>query len=121
MLDLTNSLRRQVRIITKEVKLDRPRQISLHRLLEIFAGDVEPTTKEQAYLIDRHRQHELKYDPPDCVERKLARMIAKAVGQPDPYGTDGMSEVEPRAWDWADYREKQRRHEEDRRLEALDS
>jgi hypothetical protein len=108
MRDLTNSLRRQVRLITRKVKIDRPRQISLDRLLRIFAGNAEPTPEEQGYLIDYHRQHELNYGPPDQIDRLLARKMAELTGEPDPYGTDGMSESERRARDWGDYHEKER-------------
>jgi hypothetical protein len=89
--------------------------IRVERLLRILAGDVKPTPAEELYLINHQRQHELKYDPPDCIERKLARLIAKAEGRPDPYGTDGLSEAERRAWDWADYRGQERE-----RCEELD-
>jgi hypothetical protein len=112
MRDTTNSLKRQLQQIARKVKVTSPDRISPDRLLRIIAGEVEPTPAEQAYLIDLHRQHELDYDPPDSIERKLARMIAKINGEPDPYGTDGLSEVERRAYDWADYRKKQGRGEE---------
>jgi hypothetical protein len=59
-------------------------------------------------------------DLPDTLDRMLARRIAKRKGEPDPYGTDGMRKAERRAWDWADYREKKRQREADRRVEALD-
>ena len=112
MRDTTNILQRQLQQIARKVKVSSPDRISLDRLLRIFAGEVEPTPEEQAYLIDHRRQHELDYDPPDSIERLLERKMAKLDGQPDPYGTDGMSEAERRAWDWADYREKQRQLEE---------
>jgi hypothetical protein len=57
------------------------------------------------------RQHEFDCDPPDSIDRLLARKIAKLSGEPDPYGTAGMSEAERRARDWADHREKQRPRE----------
>jgi hypothetical protein len=56
----------------------------------------------------------LDYDPPDSIERLLARESAKLKGERDPYGCDGMSEAERRARDWADYHEQERR-----RLEEL--
>jgi hypothetical protein len=78
-----------------------------------FESLFRPAKEEaQAAVEELFRQHELKYDPPDCIERKLARLIAKAEGRPDPYGTDGLSEAERRACDWADYRKKQRQREE---------
>jgi hypothetical protein len=108
MRDTTNFLKRQLQQIAKRVKRHRPTQISLEGLLRISEGAVEPTPAEQAFLIEHQRQNELNYDPPDRVERKLARMIAKAEGQPDPYGTDGMSETKRRARDWSDYHERER-------------
>jgi hypothetical protein len=110
--DTTNILKRQLQQIARRVKVSSPDRISLHRLLRILAGEVEPTPEEQVYLIDHRRQHELDYDPPHSIERLLARKEAELSGEPDPYGTDGMSEAERRAWEWADYREKQRQPEE---------
>jgi len=37
------------------------------------------------------------HEPDDCIERKLARMIAKVNGNPYPYGTKVLSEAERRA------------------------
>jgi hypothetical protein len=108
MRDLTNRLKRELQQIAKKVKVTSPDHISLDRLLRIFAGEVEPTPMEQAFLINHRRQHELDYDPPDSIEGLLARKMAKLGGQPDPYGTGGMSEAERRAWDWADYHQKER-------------
>ena len=47
-------------------------------------------------------------------------MIAKVNGEPYPYGTNVLSEAERRAWDWSDYRGKERRREAERRVESLD-
>jgi hypothetical protein len=105
MRDLTNSLKRQLQEIAKKTNLQPPRQITLERLLRIFAGEVEPTPEEQAFIVEHKRHHELNYDPPDCVDRLLAREMAELDGQPDPYGCDGLSDSERRARDWADYRE----------------
>jgi hypothetical protein len=74
--------------------------------------DTEQEWEAMEALAEWQRYADANSDPPDCIERKLSRMIAKVNGEPDPYGSDGLSEVERRAWDWADYREKQRRHEE---------
>jgi hypothetical protein len=108
MRDLTNSLRRQLHQLTRKVNLSNPEPMSVDRLLRILAGKVQPTPSEQAYLIDNQRQHELSYDPPDSVERFLAREFARMEGKPDPYGTSGLSDAERRSWDWKDYHEKER-------------
>jgi hypothetical protein len=65
------------------------------------------TPAERDYLEALAREREAS-EPPDKIERLLARKIAKIRGQPDPYGCDGLSEVERRARDWADYHEKER-------------
>jgi hypothetical protein len=108
MRDTTNLLKRQLQQVARRVKVTSPDRLPLDRLLSIFAGCAEPTPTERALLIDHKHEHELNYDPPDCVERRLARLIALAEGQPDPYGTAEMSEVERRAWDWADYHKTER-------------
>jgi hypothetical protein len=58
-------------------------------------------------------EHEKNYDPPDSIERLLAREVAKLEGKPDPFGTNGMSETERRACDWADWHKKERRRGEE--------
>jgi hypothetical protein len=90
MRDLTNSLRRQLRQLTKKQKGNR--RLSLSELLHNF---------DEA-------DHERNFDPPDSIERLLARESAKLKGGPDPYGCDGMTEAERRARDWADYHEQER-------------
>jgi hypothetical protein len=64
---------------------------------------------ERVELAAEQQQHERDYDPPDSIERRLARLIAEARDEPDPYGTGGLSEAERRARDWADYHEQERR------------
>jgi len=91
MRDLTNSLRRQLHQLTKKQKCNR--RLSLSELLHNF---------DEA-------DHERNFDPPDAVERQLARESAKLKGEPDPYGCDGLSEAERRARDWADWHEQERR------------
>jgi hypothetical protein len=74
-----------------------------------FESLFRPTTDEAcAALEDLLRQSELDCDPPDSIDRLLARRMAKLDRQPDPYGTDGMSEAERRASDWSDYHEKEK-------------
>jgi hypothetical protein len=68
---------------------------------------------ERLELAEEQQKHERDHDPPDSIERRLARLIAEARDEPDPYGTGGLSEAERRAWDWKDYHEKERRRHED--------
>jgi hypothetical protein len=107
MRDITDFLKRQLQQIVKRVKVHRPTQVSLDRLLRISEGAVEPTPVERDFLEAWDREREAG-EPPDKIERLLARTIAKLKGQPDPYSCDGMSESERRARDWADYHEKER-------------
>jgi hypothetical protein len=75
------------------------------------------TETERAQLAAEQQQHECEHDPPDAIERFLAREIAKLKGEPDPYGCDGLSEAERRVRDWGDWHEKQRRHLEEQAQE----
>jgi hypothetical protein len=68
----------------------------------------ELTETERVQLAAEQQQHERDHDPPDSIERRLARLIAEARDEPDPYGTGRLSEAERRAWDWKDYHEKER-------------
>jgi hypothetical protein len=95
MRDLTNSLRRQLHQLTKKQKVST--RLSLSELLHNF---------DEA-------DHERNFDPPDSIERLLARESAKLKGEPDPYGCDGMTEAERRARDWEDYYEKERSRSEE--------
>jgi hypothetical protein len=117
------SIRRRLeRLESCVVRVD-PNETPQQRFVRLYGFEslLRPATDEaRAALTELRRQHELDFDPPHSIERKLARMIAKINGEPDPYGTDGMSEAERRAWDWADYREKEGRREADRQLKALD-
>jgi hypothetical protein len=100
MRDLTNSLRRQLHQLTKKQKGNR--RLSLDELLRNF---------DEA-------DHERNFDPPDAIERLLARESAKLKGERDPYGCEGMTEVERRARDWADYHEQERRRLEEQAQEV---
>jgi hypothetical protein len=98
-----------------------PNETPQQRFIRLYGLEslVRPATDEaRAALEELLRQLELDYDPPDKIERLLARKIAEVRGQPDPFCTDGMSEAERRAWDWADYREKVRRGEEEGQQEG---
>jgi hypothetical protein len=62
---------------------------------------------ERSELAAERQQRERDHDPPDSIERFLAREFARMEGKPDPYGTGGLSEAERRARDWDDYRDKE--------------
>jgi hypothetical protein len=72
-----------------------------------LAYEDQSATEREELAVERQKR-ERDHDPPDSVERFLAREIARMEGEPDPYGTDGLSDAERRAWDWADYREQER-------------
>jgi hypothetical protein len=75
-----------------------------------FDSLFKPATEEaRAALAELFRQLEMENDPPDKIDRLLARMTAELNGEPDPNGTDGLSEAERRAWDWSDYHERESR------------
>jgi hypothetical protein len=139
MRDITNNLRRQLECLTRKSKTmlppDDPDKDPLEYALHLAGGwtelmilwdkigkKEELTEQERALspeievaLAEHQRQHALKYDPPDRIERYLDREFARMEGQPDPYGTGGLSDAERRAWDWRDYHEKQRRCEGEER------
>ena len=115
-------LERLERLEISVVTVD-PNETPQQRFVRLYGFEslFRPATEgARAALENLRRRLELDDDPPDTLDRILTRRIAKRKGEPDPFGTDGLSEAERRAWDWADYREKERRREADRRVEALD-
>jgi hypothetical protein len=120
---LRRRLERLERLEISVVTVD-PNETPQQRLVRLdgFESPFRPATEEARTALEKLRcRLELDDDPPDTLDRMLARKIAKLKGELDPFGTDGMSEGERRAWDWADYREKERRREADRRVEGLDA
>jgi hypothetical protein len=110
--------RLEIRVVTVD-----PNETPQQRFVRLygFESHLRPATEEARAALEKLRcRLELDDNTPDTLDRMLARRIAKLKGEPDPFGTDGMSEAERRAWNWADYREKERRREADRRVEALD-
>ena len=114
------SIRRRLERLENFVVTVDPNETALSRSIRLAGSwgdwlricESGPETEQEweavEALAEWQRYAQANYEPDDCIERKLARLIAKAEGQPDPFGTDGMSESERRASDWADYREKER-------------
>lgn len=104
------SIRRRLERLESCVIRVFPNETPLQHFVRLYGFDslFRPATVEAcASLAEVIRRNELICDPPDSIERELARMLAELSGEPDPYGTDGLSDAERRAWDWADYHEKE--------------
>jgi hypothetical protein len=109
------SIRRRLERLENSVVTIDLNETPQHRFVRIYGFEslFRPATDEAcAALKELLLKHELDHDPPDSIDRLLARKMAEISGEPDPHVSDGMSETERRAWDWADYRKKQRQREE---------
>jgi hypothetical protein len=113
MRDSTDKIRRELKCLLKKQRATPQGQTFLgssrgFAFVTCRLPYEQLTETERAQLAAEQQQHECEHDPPDAIERLLAREIAKLKGEPDPYGCDGLSEAECRARDWADYHEKER-------------
>jgi hypothetical protein len=109
------SIRRRLERLENSVVTVDPNETPQQRFVRLYGFEsfFRPATEEaRAALKELLLQHELDHDPPDSIDRLLARKMAELSGEPDPYGSDGMSGAERRAHDWADYLKKQCQREE---------